>query len=101
VRYNNLRMKPDLDGGVVVTGGVGPRQALIATDNGGQGTPTSDWHSDWGFNFGGGIGFHAGKKEVFVESRGIRWNHASSTGTNPKTFHASYNVPIVFGVNFF
>ena len=100
VRYNNLRMKPDLDGGVTVTGGVGPRQALIATDGGGVTGPDNSWHSDWGFNFGGGIGFHSGKKEVFVESRGIRWNHASN-GTNPNMFHASYNVPIVFGVNFF
>jgi len=100
IRYNNLRIKQDLDNGQAGTG-VGPCGcAQIATDNGGSNTATSDWHSDWGFNFGGGIGFHSGKKEVFIESRGIRWNHSSSgAGANP--YHAAYQVPIIFGVNFF
>ena len=100
VRYNNLRMKLDADAGNPNPGGVGNRHAVIATDAGGQTTPTSDWHSDWGFNFGGGFGFHAGKKEMFVESRGIRFNHSGS-GTTGSPFHASYQVPIVFGVNWF
>lgn len=99
VRYNNLRMKLDADNGVT-TGGVGPAHAVIAVDDGGSTTANSDWHGDWGFNFGGGIGFHAGKKEVFIESRGIRFNHASNN-TSPNAFHAAYNVPIAFGVNFF
>jgi hypothetical protein len=100
VRYNNLRMKLDADNGQVVVGGIGDRHAVIATDDGGTTTPTSDYHSDWGFNFGGGFGFHAGKKEIFVESRAIRFNHASNN-SSPNLFHASYQVPIVFGVNWF
>jgi hypothetical protein len=100
IRYNNLRIKQDIDDGQAGTG-VGPCGcAQIAVDDGGSNTPTSDWHSDWGFNFGGGIGFHAGKKEVFIEARGIRWNHASDN-TSPNRFHAAYQVPIIFGVNFF
>jgi hypothetical protein len=100
IRYNNLRMKEDVDNGNPCVGGFGPACAVIATDDGGSPTATSDWHSDWGFNFGGGIGFHAGKKEVFIEARGIRWNHASNN-TSPNRFHAAYQVPIIFGVNFF
>jgi len=100
IRYHNLRIKQDLDNGQVGTG-VGPCGCgFIAVDDGGSTTGTSDWHSDWGFNFGGGIGFHSGKKEVFIESRGIRWNHASNN-TTPNAFHAAYQVPIIFGVNFF
>jgi hypothetical protein len=107
VRYQNLRMKIDADGanGSNV-GGVGDAHAVIAIDDGGTTTANSDWHSDWGFNFGGGVGFHAGKKEVYIESRGIRFTHdnggiTGATGTNGATFHAAYNVPIVFGVRFF
>jgi len=100
IRYNNLRIKQDLDNGAAPAG-VGPCGcAFVAVDDGGSTTATSDWHSDWGFNFGGGIGFHSGKKEVFIESRGIRWNHGSNN-SSPDTFHAAYQVPIIFGVNFF
>ncbi len=100
IRYNNLRIKQDVDGGVAPTG-LGPCQcAQIAVDDGGFNGVDDSWHSDWGFNFGGGIGFHSGKKEVFIESRGIRWNHGSNN-SSPNTFHAAYQVPIIFGVNFF
>lgn len=107
VRYQNLRMKLDADGAAGANvGGIGGAHAVIANDDGGQLSPNSEWHSDWGFNFGGGLGFHAGKKEIFIESRGIRFTHANggitgATGTNNRSFHAAYNVPIVFGVNFF
>jgi len=99
VRYNNLRMKLDADNGTVV-GGVGPAHAVIAINDGGTTTANSDWHGDWGFNAGGGFGFHAGKKEIFIESRFIRFNHASDN-SSPNIFHAAYNVPVVFGVSFF
>jgi len=99
IRYQNLRMKLDSDNGTVV-GGVGAAHAQIAVDDGGSNAADNSWHSDLGFNFGGGLGFHAGKKEIFIESRAIRFNHASNN-TSPNSFHASYNVPIVFGVNFF
>jgi hypothetical protein len=102
VRYSNLRMKLDADGVVGNPGGFGPEHAVIAVDGGGSTVATSDWHGDWGFNFGGGLSFHAGKKEMFFESRGIRFTHdGSANSTNAKSFHAAYNVPIAFGVNFF
>ncbi len=101
IRYQNLRMKLDADGanGANV-GGVGPAHAVIAVDDGGVTTADNSWHGDWGFNAGGGLGFHSGKKEIFIESRMIRFNHASNN-TSPNSFHAAYNVPIVFGVSFF
>lgn len=105
IRYNNLRMKLDADGANPNPGGVGLEHAVIAVDDGGTTTPNSDWHSDWGFNGGGGFGFHSGKKEIFVESRFIRFTHggglSGATSTNGGAFHAAYQVPIVFGVNFF
>jgi len=99
VRYNNLRMKLDSDNGTVV-GGFGPEHAVIAINDGGTTTADSDWHGDWGFNAGGGLGFHSGKKEMWIESRFVRFNHASNN-SSPNLFHAAYNVPIAFGVNFF
>jgi hypothetical protein len=99
IRYNNLRMKLDADNGQVV-GGIGGEHAVIAVDDGGVTTADNAWHSDWGFNAGGGIGFHSGKKEIFIESRFVRFNHASNN-TSPNAFHAAYQVPIIFGVNFF
>lgn len=102
VRYQNLRMKLDADGVVGNPGGVGIEHAVIATDGGGSTTADGSWHGDWGFNFGGGLAFHAGKKEMFIESRGIRFTHGgSANSTNGNAFHAAYNVPIAFGVNFF
>jgi len=94
LRYNNLRMKLDADAGV--PGGFGPQHAVIASgDNGGTlTTPDDSYHSDFGFNVGGGLGFHAGRKELFVEMRGVRFNHGSQ-------FESAWHVPLVFGVNVF
>jgi hypothetical protein len=94
LRYNNLRMKLDTDAGVA--GGFGPQHAVIASsENGGTlATPDDSYHSDFGFNVGGGLGFHAGRKELFVEMRGVRFNHGSQ-------FESAWHVPLVFGVNVF
>jgi len=100
IHYQNLRIKQDLDNGAIPVGRGPCGCAFIAVDNGGSLVATNDWHSDWGWNYGGGIGFHSGKKEVFIESRGIRWNHSTS-GNTPNAFHAAYQVPIIFGVNLF
>jgi hypothetical protein len=99
IRFNNLRMKQDIDDGGTCVNGFGNRCAVIAVDGGGVPTANSDWNNDWGWNFGGGLGFHSGRKEVFIESRAIRWNHGSDN--SPMNFHAAYQVPIIFGVNFF
>jgi len=94
VHYSNLRMRLDTNDGTTNPGGFGDRHAVFATDTN---TPdVTGSQTEWGFNFGGGLGFHAGKKEVFVESRGIAWKHGPSG-----MFDRSWNVPIVFGVNFY
>jgi len=100
LRYNNLRMKLDSDGGF--GGGVGPNNAVLATSddntfnnvNGGSIVPNSDYTSDWGWNAGGGLSFHAGRKEMFVEARGIHFNHGTG-------FSSSWQVPVIFGVNLY
>lgn len=94
VHYTDLRMKLDTEDNTVDPGGFGDRHAVFATD---ANTPTETGSStSWGFNFGGGLAFHSGKKEIFVESRGIAWNHGPSG-----MFDRAWNVPIVFGVNFY
>lgn len=94
VHYSDLRMKLDADGNNPNPGGYGDQHAVFASDADSPNTTGSN--TDWGFNFGGGLGFHSGKKEMFIEARGITFQHGSSD-----VFHRSWNVPIVFGVNFF
>jgi len=96
VHYSDLRMKLDADDANANTnvGGFGGQHAIFATDQNTTTTTGSD--SDWGFYYGGGLGFHAGKKEVFIESRAISFQHESSD-----RFHRANNVPLVFGVRFF
>jgi len=90
LRYRELRMK--LDSG---TGGVGPQHAVIAGTVSGTSFTNSDWHDSWGWNLGGGLAFHAGKKEIFVESRAIHFTR------DENRYGTSWSVPITFGVNFF
>lgn len=96
MRYNNLRMKLDTEDGTVAVGGFGPQHAVIAGhDNSGSVTSTDDsYHNDLGWNVGGGLGFHAGRKEIFVEMRGVRFHHGGQ-------FTSSWHVPLIFGVNVF
>jgi len=94
IHYSDLRMKLDTQDGTVAPGGFGEQHAVFATDTNSPNSTGSQ--TEWGFNFGGGLGFHAGKKEVFVESRGIAWKHGPSG-----MFDRAWSVPIVFGVNFY
>jgi hypothetical protein len=100
IHYSDLRMKVDRDNtsgqAITVFGG---QQAVFATDV--DNTTTTGDASNWGFYGGGGIGFHAGKKEIFVESRAIGFRHGGNNVNGSNTFERSWNVPIVFGVNFF
>jgi len=93
-RYSDLRMKMDADGSNPNPGGYGPQHAVFA----GNDMMTSDgaYHSDWGFNAGGGLAFHSGKKEIFIEARGQAFQHGSSD-----VFHRAWQMPLTFGVNFF
>jgi hypothetical protein len=91
LRYRELRMK--LEEGIA--GGYGPQHAVIAGTNSTTSFTNSDWHDSWGWNLGGGLAFHAGKKEIFVESRAIHFVRDSNR------YGTSWSVPITFGVNFF
>jgi len=91
VRYENLRIKLNADAGV--TGGYGPQHVVIAGNTSNSttaaGVADNSWHTDPGFNFGGGLGFHAGKKEAFVEARAIHFNRDSNR------YEAAWSVPII------
>jgi len=107
IRYNNLRMKISDDSPLfntclttVPATCVGDSRAVIATNGGGVAFADDSWHDDWGWNYGGGLAFHAGRKEIFIEARAIRFKH-DSNDNDPNPFKAAYQVPIVFGVNWF
>jgi hypothetical protein len=94
IHYSDLRMKLDTHDNTVNPGGFGDQHAVFATDDNSPNTTGAS--TSFGFNFGGGFGFHSGRKEVFIESRGIAWHHGPSG-----MFDRAWNVPIVFGVNFY
>jgi len=99
LRYKNLRMKLGTEN-ASFTGGIGPQHAVIAgstntTSTNATNLTDTEWHDSWGWNAGGGLAFHAGKKEVFVEARGIHFNRDADR------FRNSWSVPIIFGINFF
>lgn len=90
IRFRNLRMQL--------------QEPTTTTANGETavsplGTMDSGWHDDWGWNAGGGLAWHMGRHEVFIESRLIQF----SRGTSDKgqSFESARQIPIVFGVNFF
>lgn len=94
--FNNLRTKLDTDGGI--TGGVGPENAgIYSGDNTINTTPNGDtgYHSKFGYNFGAGVGFHSGRKEIFAEWRFEHFNLGSNIGG------PMWHDPIVFGVNLY
>lgn len=90
LRYRNLRMQTRANLNV----GTGPQHAEIAGD-GTTGLQNSDFHDSVGWNLGGGLAFHAGKKEMFVEARAIHFNRSEAR------YGTAWHVPIAFGVNFF
>jgi hypothetical protein len=83
VRYQNLRMQTE--NGIVTSD--------ISTNF------DDNWHDDWGWNAGGGLGWHFANKELFVESRLIQFNRG--TAFNGVDYKSARQVPIVFGINFY
>lgn len=88
IRYRNLRMQ--LQETPPSTSSTSA--ALAGFDTG--------WHDDFGWNAGGGLAWHMGRHEVFVESRLIQFNRGKSS-VNGVDFETARQIPIVFGVNFF
>jgi hypothetical protein len=105
--YNNLRVKLDADNGSAATqGGFGPQHAIIAGAPGSTFACTtltdcenSSYESAWGYNFGGGLSFHSGKKELFVEARWVHFTPNNDVASN--AVGTAWHIPITFGVNFF
>jgi hypothetical protein len=69
---------------------------------------SGDYHNDWGWNAGGGIAWHMGRTEVYLESRVVQFSRGSSddvtiNGINVsgRGFESARQIPIIFGLNFF
>ena len=88
IRYRNLRMQLQ----ETPLSNSPTNAALAGFDTG--------WHDDFGWNAGGGLAWHMGRHEVFVESRLIQFNRGASS-VNGVDFETARQIPIVFGVNFF
>ena len=107
VDYNNLRQKLD--------------ELNVTTVSGNEINPViSDGGSHWGWNAGGGLAWHMGRTEVFLEARAVGFNRSASdltvttvSGTTSngivvnninvegRGFKHALQVPITFGLNFF
>jgi hypothetical protein len=97
VSYNNLRMQLE--------------ELNTTTTNGEDVHPvvsSGDYHNDWGWNAGGGIAWHMGRTEVYLESRVVQFSRGSSddvtiNGINVsgRGFESARQIPIIFGLNFF
>ena len=88
IRYRNLRMQLQENPPSTTVSNA----SLAGFDSG--------WHDDWGWNVGGGLAWHMGRHEVFIESRLIQFNRGPSD-VNGVDFETARQIPIVFGVNFF
>jgi len=60
----------------------------------------SGWHTDWGWNAGGGLAWRFANKELFVESRVMGFTRRNSDFPNI-SWSAARQVPIVFGMNWY
>ena len=97
VDYNNLRQR--LDALNVTTASGDDIHPLI-----------SDGGSHWGWNAGGGLAWHMGRTEVYLETRVVQFNRGSSSDITTtingvtvtgRDFQAARQIPIMFGLNFF
>ena len=60
------------------------------------------WHTDWGWNAGGGLAWRFANKELFIESRVLGFNAHHDNNLFPNiSFRSARQVPIVFGMNFY
>lgn len=89
IAYNNLRGR--LDEGSANVGFPPLNATLIGGDD--------SYHHNFGWNAGGGLAVHFGRKELFVESRVISFNRG--TDNNGANFSSARQIPIVFGINFY
>jgi hypothetical protein len=105
VTYDHLPLETS-DGGFIVV-----RDGVVQTTNGviltGVTVDNFDtgWHTNWGWNAGGGLAWRFANKELFVESRVLGFNTNHNNNLNnlfPNlSFRSARQVPIVFGMNFY
>ena len=102
VTYDHLPLQTR-DGAFIVA-----RNGILQTSNGviltGVTVDNFDtgWHTDWGWNAGGGLAWRFANKELFVESRVLGFNAHSINNVFPNvSFRSARQVPIVFGMNFY
>ena len=58
------------------------------------------WHTDWGWNAGGGLAWRFANKELFVESRVMGFTRRNDIFPNI-SWSSARQVPIVVGMNFY
>ena len=96
VDFNNLRQKLDNE--------------IIASDGTEINAVVSDGGSHWGWNAGGGLAWHMGRTEMYIESRVVSFNRGSNdnilatvngVAVVGQGFKRANQVPIMFGLNFF
>ena len=96
VDFNNLRQKLDNE----ITTADGTELNAVVNDGG----------SHWGWNAGGGLAWHMGRTEVYVESRVIGFSRGNNDNViatvngvqvQGQGFKSARQVPIMFGLNFF
>ena len=96
VDFNNLRQKLDNE----ITASDGTEINAVVSDGG----------SHWGWNAGGGLAWHMGRTEMYIESRVVSFNRGSNdnilatvngVAVVGQGFKRANQVPIMFGLNFF
>ena len=96
VDFNNLRQKLDNE--------------IIASDGTEINAVVSDGGSHWGWNAGGGLAWHMGRTEMYIESRVVSFNRGSNdnilatvngVAVVGQGFKRANQIPIMFGLNFF
>ena len=107
--YDNLPMEFS-DGSFLIV-----RNGLVQTTNGiiinGVTVDNFDtgWHTNWGWNAGGGLAWRFGHQELFVESRVLGFdasrnhffNNVDITGLDLPSFRSARQVPLIFGMNWY
>jgi hypothetical protein len=101
VTYDHLPLET-ADGAFIVA-----RNGVVQTTNGviltgvTVGNFDTGWHTDWGWNAGGGLAWRFANKELFIESRVLGFNIRHNDLFPNIDFRQARQVPIVFGMNFY
>ncbi len=106
---NNTWFTPYIIGGASWVDFTNLRQKLeelnVSTASGDELHPViTDGGSHWGWNAGGGLAWHMGRTEVYIESRVVQFSRGSNesdVNVTNRGFESARQIPIMFGLNFF